>query len=119
MRQVRGTFGSPEVTAVATLSKASISSPVLPRALTALGGRVLFQNNTLHVENLEGTVGKKGSMLLDGQLALTEKALSSSATEDKEAEGSGMRSGSAEEGLALKMDALEVRARNVFRCDVS
>eukprot|EP00897_Mesotaenium_endlicherianum_P001207 jgi/Mesen1/1113/ME000123S00282 len=95
--QVRGTLEAPEANGVATFNRVSISSPVLPRPLSNLGGTIRVTNSQLVVEELEGRVGRRGVLQVKGRLPLQQ--------------GDGQ---AAAEGIEIKADALEVRARNVF-----
>lgn len=95
--QVRGTVDQPTVDGVATFHRVSISSPVLPRPLSNLGGTIRIVNNQLRVEGLEGRVGRKGRLYVKGKLPL--RANESSVGDSVE----------------LKTDLLEVRGKNVFR----
>lgn len=62
------------------------------------------------MENLEGRLGKKGMMTLDGQIPLRKGDWAERGGKSGEKSGN-----EGENGLALKTEALEVRARNVFR----
>jgi hypothetical protein len=83
---------------VADFHKVSISSPVLPRPLSNLGGTIRVKNNQLCVEGLEGRVGRRGHLEVRGQLPI--KA--------NEAYTNG-------EAIEIKAQSLEVRARHTFR----
>eukprot|EP00850_Spirogloea_muscicola_P014510 SM000105S13855 [mRNA] locus=s105:52652:63657:- [translate_table: standard] len=95
--EVRGTMNQPTVSGMANFQKVAISSPVLPRPLSNLGGLIRVKNNQFNVEGLEGKIGRKGVIKMRGQLPLQ----------------SGDHLYSAD-GIELKADALEVRARNIF-----
>eukprot|EP00850_Spirogloea_muscicola_P020229 SM000210S06743 [mRNA] locus=s210:185513:196459:+ [translate_table: standard] len=95
--EVRGTMNQPTVSGMASFQKVAISSPVLPRPLSNLGGLIRVKNNQFNVEGLEGKIGRKGVIKMRGQLPLQ----------------SGDHLYSAD-GIELKADALEVRARNMF-----
>lgn len=94
--QVRGTADQPTVDGVAAFHRVSISSPVLPRPLSNLGGTIRVVNNQLCVEGLEGRVGRKGRLHVKGKLPL--RASETSVGDNVE----------------LKTDLLEVRTKNVF-----
>lgn len=88
----------PVADGVASFYKVAISSPVLPRPLSNLGGTIRVKNNQLFVEGLEGRVGRRGLVEVKGQLPLKD--------------GDFLTSGDA---IELKTEHLEVRARNAFR----
>ncbi|MCO5581692.1 hypothetical protein L7F22_035581 [Adiantum nelumboides] len=94
--QVRGTVDQPNVDGVASFHRVSISSPVLPRPLSNLGGTIRVVNNQLCVEGLEGRVGRKGRLYVKGKLPLraSESVFGNN--------------------VELRTDYLEVRAKNVF-----
>ncbi|XP_048494076.1 protein TIC236, chloroplastic isoform X2 [Beta vulgaris subsp. vulgaris] len=96
MLQVRGTVEQPELDGSATFHRASISSPVLRKPITNLGGRVLVKSNRLCISSLESRVSRRGKLLLKGNLPLTTAEASPG---DK---------------IDLKCEDLEVRAKNVL-----
>lgn len=96
--QVRGTVNQPVADGVAAFQKVSISSPVLPRPLTNLGGTISVKTNHLCVESLEGRVGRRGHVQVSGKLPIK-----------------GTEAPNVEESIEVKAEALEVRARNAFR----
>lgn len=96
--QIRGTVQQPVADGVAEFHKVSISSPVLPRPLSNLGGTIRVKNNQLCVEGLEGRVGRRGHLEVKGQLPI--KAY------DSYTNG---------EAIDIKAESLEVRARHTFR----
>ncbi|KAL2635099.1 hypothetical protein R1flu_006578 [Riccia fluitans] len=100
--QVRGTVQQPVADGVASFYKVAISSPVLPRPLSNLGGTIRVKNNQLYVEGLEGRVGRRGLVEVKGQLPL--KVSDTGTTND---------------AIELKTEHLEVRARNVFSGQVN
>ncbi|BBN05669.1 hypothetical protein MPTK1_3g15020 [Marchantia polymorpha subsp. ruderalis] len=100
--QVRGTVQQPVADGVASFYKVAISSPVLPRPLSNLGGTIRVKNNQLFVEGLEGRVGRRGLVEVKGQLPLKD--------------GDFLTSGDA---IELKTEHLEVRARNAFSGQVN
>ncbi|XP_074280480.1 protein TIC236, chloroplastic isoform X2 [Silene latifolia] len=96
MLQVRGTVEQPELDGSATFHRASVSSPVLRKPLTNLGGRVLVKSNRLCISSLESRVSRRGKLLLKGNLPLTSAEAS---LDDK---------------IDVKCEVLEVRAKNVL-----
>ncbi|KAH9616453.1 hypothetical protein KSS87_018431 [Heliosperma pusillum] len=96
MLQVRGTVERPELDGSATFHRASVSSPVLRKPLTNLGGRVLVKSNRLCISSLESRVSRRGKLLLKGNLPLTSAEAS---LDDK---------------IDVKCEVLEVRAKNVL-----
>ncbi|KAK9682565.1 hypothetical protein RND81_10G082300 [Saponaria officinalis] len=96
MLQVRGTVEQPELDGSATFHRASVSSPVLYKPLTNLGGRVLVKSNRLYISSLESRVSRRGKLLLKGNLPLTTAEAS---LDDK---------------IDLKCEVLEVRAKNIL-----
>jgi hypothetical protein len=82
---------------IASFYKVGISSPVLPRPVSNLGGTITVKSNQLFVEGLEGRVGRRGLVDVMGQLPL--KADSSTASD----------------GIEVKAEHLEVRAKHVYR----
>ncbi|XP_057525192.1 protein TIC236, chloroplastic [Amaranthus tricolor] len=94
--QVRGTVERPELDGSATFHRASVSSPVLRKPLTNLGGRVLVKSNRLCISSLESRVSRRGKLLLKGNLPLTSAEAS---PDDK---------------IDLKCEVLEVRAKNIL-----
>ncbi|XP_021758082.1 uncharacterized protein LOC110723096 isoform X1 [Chenopodium quinoa] len=96
MLQVRGTVEQPELDGSATFHRASVSSPVLRKPITNLGGRVLVKSNRLCINSLESRVSRRGKLLLKGNLPLTAAEAS---PDDK---------------IDLKCEDLEVRAKNIL-----
>ncbi|KAL9233913.1 hypothetical protein vseg_008847 [Gypsophila vaccaria] len=96
MLQVRGTVEQPELDGSATFHRASVSSPVLRKPLTNLGGRVLVKSNRLCISSLESRVSRRGKLSLKGNLPLTTAEAS---LDDK---------------IDLKCEVLEVRAKNIL-----
>ncbi|CAI6000187.1 unnamed protein product [Closterium sp. NIES-64] len=68
--QVSGTLARPEVAAEAVFSRVTASSPVLPRPLTGGGGRIRIAAQQLLVDGLEGRVGRRGTLRVEGSLPL-------------------------------------------------
>ncbi|GAB4854182.1 hypothetical protein Ancab_022767 [Ancistrocladus abbreviatus] len=97
MLQVRGTVERPELDGSATFHRASVSSPVLRKPLSNFGGRVLVKSNRLYISSLESRVGRRGKLLVKGNLPLT---TSEAFPGDK---------------FDLKCEVLEVRAKNILR----
>ncbi|WCJ31158.1 embryo defective 2410 [Euphorbia peplus] len=96
MLEVRGTVEQPVVDGFASFHRASISSPVLRMPLTNFGGTVNVKSNRLCITSLESRVGRRGKLLVKGNLPLRTSEISSA---DK---------------IDLKCEALEVRAKNVL-----
>ncbi|KAL3500462.1 hypothetical protein ACH5RR_039555 [Cinchona calisaya] len=96
MLQVRGTVEQPVLDGSASFHRATISSPVLWKPLTNVGGTVLVNSNRLHIGSLDGRVSRKGKLSVKGNLPLrtSEESLG-----DK---------------IDLKCEVLEVRAKNIF-----
>ncbi|CAI5993110.1 unnamed protein product [Closterium sp. NIES-64] len=134
-RQVSGTLARPEVAAEAVFSRVTASSPVLPRPLTGGGGRIRIAAQQLLVDGLEGRVGRRGTLRVEGSLPLGlpahegggegaegegEETLGGLRKGSKGKRGSGREEGEhAEdskvgEGISITAEGLEVRARNVF-----
>ena len=82
---------------MASFHRVSISSPVLTRPVSNVGGTIRVINNQLRVEGLEGRVGRKGRIYVKGKLPLR------------------VNEASLRENIELKTDFLEVRAKNIFR----
>lgn len=96
--QIRGTVLQPIADGVAKFHKVSVSSPVLPRPLSNLGGTISVKNNQVCVEGLEGRVGRRGRLEVRGQLPIK--------TNESFSNG---------EAIEIKAESLEVRARHTFR----
>ncbi|KAL5975173.1 hypothetical protein ACLOJK_031852 [Asimina triloba] len=95
--QVRGTVEQPVVDGSASFHRATVSSPVIRKPLTNLGGTVHVKSNRLCVSSLESRVSRKGKLWLKGDLPLRTWE---SCPGDK---------------IDLKCEVLEVRAKNVLR----
>ncbi|CAI5527560.1 unnamed protein product, partial [Closterium sp. Naga37s-1] len=134
-RQVSGTLARPEVAAEAVFSRVTASSPVLPRPLTGGGGRIRIAAQQLLVDGLEGRVGRRGTLRVEGSLPLGlpahegggegaegegEEVLGGLRRGSKGKRGSGREEGEhaqdskGGEGISITAEGLEVRARNVF-----
>ncbi|CAM6097615.1 unnamed protein product [Calypogeia fissa] len=100
--QVRGTVQQPTADGTASFYKVGISSPVLPRPVSNLGGTIRIKSNQLFVEGLEGRVGRRGLVEVKGQLPL--RSSDSSTTTD---------------AIEVKAESLEVRARHVYSGQVN
>ncbi|KAL9176932.1 hypothetical protein ABFS82_01G026400 [Erythranthe guttata] len=96
MLQVRGTVEQPVLDGSAYFHRATVSSPVLRKPVTNLGGTVHVNSNRLRIGSLEGRVSRKGKLSVKGNLPLR---LSETSLGDK---------------LDLKCEVLEVRARNIL-----
>ncbi|KAG9459336.1 hypothetical protein H6P81_003844 [Aristolochia fimbriata] len=94
--EVRGTVEQPLLNGSASFHRASVSSPVLRKHLTNIGGTVHVKSNRLSITSLESRVGRKGKLLLKGNLPLQTTEQFSSDRVD------------------LKCEVLEVRAKNVL-----
>lgn len=94
--QVKGTVEQPVIDGSASFHKASVSSPVLRKPLTNLGGTVQVASNRLCISSMESRVSRKGKLFLKGNLPL------------KTSESSGS------DKLELKCEVLEVRAKNTL-----
>ncbi|KAL3650861.1 hypothetical protein CASFOL_007264 [Castilleja foliolosa] len=99
MLQVRGTVEQPVLDGSAYFHRATVSSPVLRKPVTNLGGTVLVNSNRLRIGSLEGRVSRKGKLSVKGNLPLR---VNETSLGDK---------------LDLKCEVLEVRARNILRVD--
>lgn len=94
--QVRGTVEQPVVDGSASFHRATVSSPVLRKPLTNLGGTVHVNSNRLCIISLESRVSRRGKLSVKGNLPLR---TSEASLGDK---------------IDLKCEALEVRAKNVL-----
>lgn len=79
------------------MHRASVSSPVLRKPLTNIGGSVQVISNRLCISSLESRVSRKGKLFLKGNLPLK---ISESSSSDK---------------IDVKCEVLEVRAKNILR----
>ncbi|XP_007013733.2 PREDICTED: uncharacterized protein LOC18588930 [Theobroma cacao] len=96
MLQVRGTVEQPVLDGSASFHRASISSPVLRKPLTNIGGTVHVKSNKLCIAFLESRVSRKGKLFVKGNLPLR---TSEASLGDK---------------IDLKCEVLEVRAKNIL-----
>ncbi|KAL1539650.1 protein TIC236, chloroplastic-like protein [Salvia divinorum] len=96
MLQVRGTVEQPLLDGSAYFHRATVSSPVLQKPVSNFGGTVLVNSNRLRIHSLEGKVSRKGKLSLKGNLPLRTSEASIG------------------DGLDLKCEVLEVRARNIL-----
>ncbi|XP_022729806.1 uncharacterized protein LOC111284940 isoform X2 [Durio zibethinus] len=96
MLQVRGTVEQPVLDGSASFHKASISSPVLRKPLTNIGGTVHVKSNKLCIALLESRVSRRGKLFVKGNLPLR---TSEASLGDK---------------IDLKCEVLEVRAKNIL-----
>lgn len=96
MLQLRGTVEQPILDGSASFHRAIISSPVLRKPVTNVGGTVLVNSNRLKIGSLEGRVSRMGKLSVKGNLPLR---MSEESLGDK---------------IDLKCEVLEVRAKNVF-----
>ncbi|XP_047319801.1 protein TIC236, chloroplastic [Impatiens glandulifera] len=96
MLQVRGTVDQPVIDGSAYFHRAIVSSPVLRKPLTNLGGTIHVNSNRLCIASLESRVSRKGKLSVKGDLPLR---TSEASLGDK---------------VDLKCEALEVRAKNIL-----
>ncbi|XVE98519.1 hypothetical protein REPUB_Repub03eG0113100 [Reevesia pubescens] len=96
MLQVRGTVEQPVLDGSASFHRASISSPVLRKPLTNIGGTVHVKSNKLCIALLESRVSRRGKLFVKGNLPLR---TSEASLGDK---------------IDLKCEVLEVRAKNIL-----
>ncbi|XWS27153.1 hypothetical protein CRYUN_Cryun26dG0091100 [Craigia yunnanensis] len=96
MLQVRGTVEQPVLDGSASFHRASISSPVLRKPLTNIGGTVHVKSNKLCIGLLESRVSRRGKLFVKGNLPLR---TSEASLGDK---------------IDLKCEVLEVRAKNIL-----
>ncbi|CAH8263567.1 unnamed protein product [Arabidopsis lyrata] len=92
--QVGGTVEHPVLDGSASFNRASISSPVLRKPLTNFGGTLHVKSNRLCISSLESRVSRRGKLVVKGNLPLRSNE---AATGD---------------GIDLKCEVLEVRAKN-------
>lgn len=115
----------PSINGMASFAKVNISSPVLPRPLSNLFGCIRVEENVLRVEEMEGRVGRKGVVKVKGSLPLDPQTgvkvggietVEGGGTAEGDKDGVMMTAGlDGRSGIEVSADALEVRARNVFR----
>ncbi len=67
--KVRGTLQKPEVNGIATINDATFSAQALPGKLRRVTGRVLFNFDTILVENLEGRFSR-GNVVVAGEIPI-------------------------------------------------
>uniref|UniRef100_A0A5B7AB30 Translocation and assembly module TamB C-terminal domain-containing protein n=1 Tax=Davidia involucrata TaxID=16924 RepID=A0A5B7AB30_DAVIN len=96
MLQVRGTVEQPVLNGSASFHRATVSSPVLWKPLTNLGGTVHVNSNRLCIISLESRVSRRGKLSVKGNLPLR---TSEASLGDK---------------IDLKCEVLEVRAKNIL-----
>ncbi|KAL2346810.1 hypothetical protein Fmac_000810 [Flemingia macrophylla] len=101
MLEVRGTVDQPLLNGYASFRKASISSPVFRNPLTNFGGTVHMKSNRLSIPSLESRLGRKGKILVKGNLPLRTKEAD---LNDK---------------IEFKCEFLEVQAKNIFSGQVN
>lgn len=81
----------------ASFRRATISSPVFRNSLTNFGGTVHMKSNRLSITSLESRLGRKGKLLVKGNLPLRTKE---AVLDDK---------------IEFKCEVLEVQAKNILR----
>lgn len=96
MLQVRGTVEQPVLDGSASFHRATISSPVLRKPITNVGGTLLVSSNRLQIGSLEGRVSRKGKLSVKGNLPLR-------ITEESRGDR-----------IDLRCEVLEVLAKNIF-----
>ncbi|KAK6927435.1 Translocation and assembly module TamB, partial [Dillenia turbinata] len=96
MLQVRGTVEQPVLDGSASFHRASVSSPVLRKPLTNLGGIINVKSNRLCITSLESRIGRRGKLFIKGNLPLR---TSEASVSDK---------------VDLKCEVFEVWARNIL-----
>ncbi|CAL5429130.1 unnamed protein product [Camellia sinensis] len=96
MLQVRGTVEQPVLDGSAYFHRATVSSPVLRKPFTNLGGTVHVNSNRLCIISLESRVSRKGKLSVKGNLPLR---TSEASLGDK---------------IDLKCEVFEVLAKNVL-----
>ncbi|XP_020207319.1 uncharacterized protein LOC109792326 isoform X2 [Cajanus cajan] len=101
MLEVRGTVDQPLLNGYASFHRASISSPVFRNPLTNFGGTVHMKSNRLSIASLESRLGRKGKLLVKGNLPLRTKEVDLS---DK---------------IEFKCEVLEVQAKNILSGQVN
>lgn len=94
--QVRGTVEQPVLDGSASFHRATVSSPVLRKPLTNLGGTVHVNSNRLCIVLLESRLSRRGKLSVKGNLPLRTSEASLS---DK---------------IDLKCEVFEVRAKNIL-----
>ncbi|XP_058225554.1 protein TIC236, chloroplastic isoform X2 [Rhododendron vialii] len=99
--QVRGTVEQPVLDGSASFHRATVSSPVLRKPLTSLGGTVHVNSNRLCIVLLESRVSRRGKLSVKGNLPLR---TSEASLGDK---------------IDLKCEVFEVRAKNILSSDCS
>lgn len=82
----------------ASFHRATVSSPVLRKPLTNLGGTVHVNSNRLCIVLLESRLSRRGKLSVKGNLPLR---TSEASLGDK---------------IDLKCEVFEVRAKNILRC---
>ncbi|RDX99770.1 hypothetical protein CR513_17133, partial [Mucuna pruriens] len=71
--EARGTVDQPVLNGYASFHRASISSPIFRKPLTNFGGTVHVKSNRLSISSLESRLGRKGKLLVKGNLPLRTK----------------------------------------------
>ncbi|XP_058785828.1 protein TIC236, chloroplastic-like [Vicia villosa] len=100
MLEVRGTVDQPLLNGYAIFHRASISSPVFRNPLTNFGGTIQMKSNRLSITSLESRLGRKGKLLVKGNLPLR---TSEETIDDK---------------IELKCDVLGVHVENILSAQV-
>lgn len=94
--QVRGTVEQPLLDGSASFHRASVSSPVLRKPLTNLGGTLHVKSNRLCIGVLESKVSRRGKLFIKGNLPFKTSEASLG------------------DQIDLKCEILEVRAKNIL-----
>ncbi|KAL9313337.1 hypothetical protein ACSQ67_018789 [Phaseolus vulgaris] len=101
MLEARGTVDQPVLNGYASFRKATISSPVFQNSLTNFGGTVHMKSNRLSISSLESRLGRKGKLLVKGNLPLRTKE------------------GALDDKIEFKCEVLEVRAKSILSGQVN
>lgn len=94
--QVRGTVEQPLLDGSASFHRASVSSPVLRKPLTNIGGTLHVKSNRLCIGVLESKVSRRGKLFIKGNLPFKTSEASLG------------------DQIDLKCEILEVRAKNIL-----
>ncbi|WVZ19349.1 hypothetical protein V8G54_006671 [Vigna mungo] len=101
MLEVRGTVDQPVLNGYASFRRATMSSPLFRNSLTNFGGTVHMKSNRLSITSLESRLGRKGKLLVKGNLPLRTKE---AVLDDK---------------IEFKCEVLEVQAKNILSGQVN
>lgn len=120
--RVSGSLAAPQLSGGASLSRAVVHSGYLRAPVTHLGGSISLDGNTLVAAAVEGRVGSKGHVRLNGALPVQPPPAAQLAAGvgggAKRGEGSGSAAPgavpAAQQGLELVLCDVEVRVRNLY-----